>query len=91
MNSHFINSVNEITSKIPVIDEPPLFISTINESIVLEPTHEQEVLNVIDLLKNNSSPGDDGIKPRTVKSIKRVLTTLIWKKSSSSYDKENLS
>lgn len=88
-NRHYVQYSQELSSKIDRVDYVDR-IQHLNESLFFAPLIEPETIQMINRLKNNKSPGLDGIKSHTLKEIKneiaapftfvinRILESGIW-------------
>ena len=70
-NDYFCNVGLKLQNSIPRCQK--IFLDFMQEpnrdSLFLKPTNETEVLRLVSLLKNNKSPGFDGIKNELIKDI----------------------
>lgn len=78
-NKYYVNMGVDMAS---VIKEPPAPINikypNINKSMALKPVSENEIIMQINSLKNNSTPGFDGISSRFIKKYhKYILIPLV--------------
>ena len=59
---------------------------TIQNSMFMAPTCEEEVYNILKNLKTNKSPGIDGIRPKDLKFNSSIITPVITTFINSSID-----
>ena len=62
---------SQLASKIPKVDEKPHdYLGPMNpKSICFLPTHENEIVHVVNSLKPNASPGEDSLSPKIIRII----------------------
>lgn len=77
INEFFTNIGPEMAQKIKKSNELPAnFLNDISvaHTLFLEPVTDNEIINIISNLKNNCSPGPDGIKTELIKNIHKHIS-----------------
>lgn len=72
-NNHFGNVGIKLASKLKNKKEDSNYIKMIQDSIFLNPTDENEIMNIINNLKDSTSPGYDKISPKIIKIIRDIV------------------
>ena len=79
LNDYFVNIANKLAVNIPDMASDILIQRNISDSIFFTPTHDEEILLIINKLKNSGNKTDGYLNNNIVKLCKRFLIPYIVK------------